>query len=162
MLLSRFNAMARVPLAISLLVLPCTAQQPQLRPDEIPDEIAYTALFYVIRDAPPPHWDRDASRRWLAQRGFSYGQAEIMIDVATAFSAQHRKLEAGILAMFKEYPGGIMSQAAQSRQKQMQAEIGAFIRAHAAEVRKRLGPSGSPRLDEVVLEIKRDVRKQRH
>lgn len=71
------------------------------------DDVALTTLFYVVRNVPPPHWDRETVLSWLDKRGLAGSDAEMLMKTGTKYCASRSDLEmsagTGDVARFREF-----------------------------------------------------------
>jgi hypothetical protein len=120
---------------------------------DIPDEVAYTILFNIVRDAPPPHWDRETCRGWLQERGFRYDDAEKIIQVATEFHEKQRATEAKLVQLDRESHGSLSTGWASERAR-LGEEISEAARDAARRLLLLLNQAGRLSLPETIQDIR--------
>ncbi|MCX6608809.1 MAG: hypothetical protein NTV52_35165, partial [Acidobacteria bacterium] len=124
MLITRLFTLLLLSLSFVLSVYP----QPNLAPSNAPsDEIAYTALFHVVRAAPAPHWDTANCEAWLEKRGLIGGEATIIITAATAYYARQQVAELALARINQENVGRLLSDAAEAQRVAVRKQLSADV-----------------------------------
>jgi hypothetical protein len=124
---------------------------------QVPDNIAFLALYHVFHDAPPPHWDRETCIGWLRERGVEYRAAERIIQAATQYMQKHAQIEAELRQLNQLSANSLDSktqqqlQALETRRSQEMAAVNDRLRAD-------LGPERSGQLSLVVEDVKKNIR----
>jgi hypothetical protein len=86
-----------------------------LSPKAIPDELAYSAVFHVIRTAPTPHWDYETRQTWLIARGFDRLSAQKLIRIADNYFKVHEEVEAALSELNERTAKSLKPEAADER-----------------------------------------------
>lgn len=123
----------------------------------VPDPIAYTALFHVVYEAPPPHWDKDTSLGWLRSRGASTKQAELIIFAATRYMRKHAEVESDLDRLNRETSKSI-APPVQARRTAIELRRRRELSLIADQLQKDLGSDGVLQLRAILDNVKRDVR----
>lgn len=130
--------------------------------EQLSDEISYTALFYVVRSAPAPHWDLATRTNWLKARGFDENEASYIIAAGTSFSQKHAEIEKELRQVHLKHAGLLMSTDAQNEQRAVQQKTAGALSAVLSELGTRIGPNGLTKLASHVANMKKDIKKLDH
>jgi hypothetical protein len=153
--------MLRITFRVLLLVVASVSaalpQHPTVPPELVPDHIAFTALFYVIRDAPPPHWDRPTVARWLEARGFEGDAGEILVRSANRFYERHHDVESR-LAQLNQATRNSLAPVVAAQRQVLQDEARNIAESAAAELRLVLPAPLKLRLAGVIADIKQNMK----
>jgi hypothetical protein len=129
-------------------------------PSRIPDELAYTALFHVIRTAPPPHWDWETCREWLVNKGVDAVSAQRLIGIAGRYFPIHDQVEGELLA-FNERVRNSLSESAQAERSRLEARRAAALRDAMKAVKEAMdSPAAGKQLAVLIQDIKNHMKVQ--
>jgi hypothetical protein len=123
----------------------------------ISDDIAYTAMSFVIRDAAPPHWDRPTVLKWLEQRGFVGEEALLLVRSATTFYEKHQEVESRLAAFNQQHRNALTPDTTPGRQA-LENERKEVTKAAIADLQGILPASSRQRLGALLSEIKSNIR----
>lgn len=135
---------------LSFSALPTFAQQVNT---QIPDSVAYTALYYVVHDAPSPHWDHDTCLSWLAERGLTGLHAQTVMFAANRYMVKHAQIESEMLILNNESRNSLASRT-QARRAELEARRGAELSASIKRIQQDIGPEGAAKLAELIQNVK--------
>lgn len=152
------NQFLLVSFLAATLAFPAYAQQKLVPASAIPDEIAYTALFYVVRTAPAPHWDRQTCLGWLEKRGFVGDEATLIIDTATAFYARQQQSELDLARINRENAGRLLSASVEAQRKAVRVRISGYVTAAVSDIERLLPSNSRANLQKVASEIKQNIK----
>jgi hypothetical protein len=127
-------------------------------PESIPDEIAYTALFFVVRPAPKPHWDHETRLSWLAKRGFQDMEAQAIIESAIKFDRARIQMESALSETNSSYGKSSLSAAANQSRDKIQTQWVSEVLSIRNRLQGSLTTSGVVRLSDLILDIKRNIK----
>jgi hypothetical protein len=139
----------------------CVFAQPQaplVPAHQIPDEIAYTALFLVAGPGAASHWDDETRNNWLTSRGFTALEASLIIGASARFRVEHISAERELARINEVSRGNLLSDSAKSERNDVRRRISSLIETLRADLRTGLGPGGAVKLEQLVDQIKRDIR----
>lgn len=126
--------------------------------DRIPDEVAYTALFMVVREGPKGHWDWETRNKWLTERGFDEREATEIALAATRFSKASAQLEIELAEVNRRHSGNLLSADAKRERDQVRNRISAALLAERTKLDRDLGPAGRAKLTAFVASMKKDIK----
>lgn len=152
--------MDRISVLVGLLtafVPAAVAQDRFVPPSAIPEEVAHTALLFVVREAPFPHWDRATSSSWLEARGFRGDEVTQIIQRATRFHADYRVLEEALRRLDRENAGNLHSPSVQAERQTLRAQMTATVAVAVSDIRKMLPAPSRLRLDGLIAEVKSGI-----
>jgi hypothetical protein len=142
---------------LACLVVPAPAQQ---FPTEVPDSIAFTALYHVVYDAPPPHWNRETCQTWLTERGLDSLQAQKVMFAANRYMKKHAAIESELQTLNSETRNSLNS-GTQVRRNQIESRRSAELAESVQLLRQEFGPDGVPKLDELIQKVKNGITMKR-
>jgi hypothetical protein len=133
-------------------------QERILPPEQVPDEIAYTVVFHVIRTGQPPRWDYETRRKWLMDRGLSHYAAQTMIRTADRYFKIHEEIEAELASWNSKVQNSLSSQAADERSR-IEAKRTVALQEAIESIRNELpGPEVSDNIRSLIAQIKQGVK----
>jgi hypothetical protein len=136
--MNRLFALSALTLALASAAFP---QESLVPASAIPDDIAYTAMFYVVRTAPAPHWDRETCTRWLEARGFLGDEINVIIEHATRFYAELQVAETKLDKVNKENAGNLHAPNVEAQRQVIHVQISGHIAAAVSDIRRMLLPA---------------------
>jgi hypothetical protein len=129
--------------------------------DRISDHIPQMALFYVVRDAPPPHWDHNTVLGWLEKRGFVGDEAELIIRAATRFYDRHRDVENRLARLNQDNRNSLAPAVAVQRQA-LQTEARSVVAVTFDELQRGLPIQSRQKLSNLLADIKQNIKMRTH
>ncbi len=127
-------------------------------PESIPDEIAYTALFFVVRPAPKPHWDHETRLSWLAKRGFQDMEAQVIINSAIRFDKARKQMELALTETNASFGKNSLTTAANQSRDRIQTQWVSEALSIRNTLQGSLTTSGVVKLFDLILDIKRNIK----
>jgi hypothetical protein len=149
-------ALTSVTLALAF-VSPLFSQQNLVPPALISDDVAFTALFFVARDAPPPHWDRATVINWLGQRGIVDDDAVLVIKIASKFYEKHVDIETRLGKLNKESQNSLSKETVAKR-KAIESEAASAIAASRSELMNSSPLLARQKIAPTIAEIKQNIK----
>ncbi|MFN3326575.1 MAG: hypothetical protein ACK5AZ_24015 [Bryobacteraceae bacterium] len=134
------------------------AQQPLVPANQIPDEIAATALFYVVGAGPQPHWDDETRANWLKNRGFTELEASHIISAATRFRMEHAEIEGDLVKVNQAHRGDVQSQAARQQREEIRIRVSRLLATRILELEHTLGPIGASKFRQHLAAMKHEIK----
>lgn len=135
------------------------AQQPVLVPaGQIPDPVAYTALFFVVGHGGEKHWDHMAREKWLTERGFDQLEASRIMGAASSFRIAHAKTESELAQINRDNRQNPLSDAAKQQRMQHLQRAQQLVQTSVADLDRQLGPAGSVKLRQLIAQMKLDIK----
>jgi hypothetical protein len=155
--------MKNVPLCCLLLFIGTFSvgaqHQPVLVPaEQIPDEIAYTAFFFVVSDGDPSHWDVSIRVKWLEERGFNYAEAAHLIAAANRFRRAHTEVESALAQVNRDYAVNPLTGGAKAARQRVRERIPLVLRETLQELNTRMGSEGLQKLALHIQQMKREIK----
>jgi hypothetical protein len=137
------NAPSILVIWILLCAAPVAGQQAaSLQVREIPDDIAYTAVFFLLRSAPSEGWDLDTRGNWLSARGFVDRESRVIVRAATEFCVANAALT---------------TPAALRDDREMQQKTARLLAEVRASLIETLGPAAAQRFRQLITEAKKSI-----
>jgi hypothetical protein len=134
------------------------AQDRLLDPKSIPDELAYTAIFFVVRTAPPPHWNYETRLKWLTDRGLDGPAGQKVIRIADRYFAIHETVEAE-LAAFNAQRRNSLTPEAQDERARIEAKRTVAMREAIQSLRTELVTSAAlENVNQLITGVKSDMK----
>ncbi len=127
-------------------------------PSAVPDEIAYSTLFQILRTEPPPHWDHQTKCNWLAPDGLRDEDVFLLVRAADEYFRRVAGLNEKLKRHYAAFAGRIQSAEAQAGEAQIQQERTQELLAVRTDLRARLTTKALAGLDSRIAEIKRNSR----
>lgn len=155
MLITRLFTLLLLSLSFVLSAYPQQTVAPSNGPT---DEIAYTALFHVVRTAPAPHWDTETCLAWLEQRGLVGGEATTIITAATAYYAKQQVAERELAHINQENVGRLLADSAEAQRVAVRKQLSADIADAATSITRILPLEGKKKLGLLVADIKANIK----
>lgn len=146
--------------AIALLSFSCLLGSAQQVGSPVPDSIAYTALYHVVHDAPPPHWDRETCQSWLAERGLTGFHAQAVMFAANRYMQKHAEIESELRTLNSQTRNSLASEA-QARRSEIETRRSAELLANVKELKQSLGSDGAAKLDNLIQDVKSGINMKR-
>ena len=123
---------------------------------QIPDSIAYTAIYYVVHDAPKPHWDRETCLTWLKERGLSDMQAHYVFFAANRYMKKHAAIEEELRIVNTE-TGNSLAPQVQHRRSEIETRRSLELTASIKQLQQDFGSGGAAKLAGLILNVKQDI-----
>ena len=142
--------------AVTLLSLFCLPGLAQQVGTSIPDSIAYTALYHVVHDAPPPHWEHETCLSWLAERGLTGLHAQAVMFAANRYMQKHAEFESELRLLNIEVRNSLTSEA-QARRSAIENRRGAELSASIKQLQRELGAEGAAKLADLIQKVKAGI-----
>lgn len=140
----------------SVCFLLAPSQSAQTPP--VPDELAYTVIFHVIRSAPPPHWDHETCQQWLMDRGVERKYAQRLIRVADRYFQVHQQVEAE-LAAFNGRTRNSLAPEAQSERNRIEQKRAGAMREAIQSLRLEMDTLRAQQsVSDLLTEVKRSIK----
>lgn len=126
--------------------------------DRIPDDVAYTALFMVVREGPKGHWDWDTRNKWLTERGFDSREATEIALAGTRFSKTLAQMEIELAEINRRYGSSSLSAEAKRERDAAKGRISTALSVERVKLNTDLGAAGRARLTALISSMKKDIK----
>jgi hypothetical protein len=126
--------------------------------EQIPDEIAYTAFFFVVSDGDPSPWDVSIRVKWLEERGFNYADAARLIAAANRFRRAHTEVGSALAQVNRDYSAGPLTAGAKAARQRVRQRIPLVLRETLQELNTGMRSEGMQKLAVYIQQMKREIR----
>jgi hypothetical protein len=125
---------------------------------QLPDEIAYSIVFQILRTAPPPHWEVQTKCNWLAPNGLTETDVNELVNAANRYFLRAAPLNEKPKQHHEAFKGRLQSAEARQIEASIQREMTTLLFSVVAELRGQLSPKALAGLDSRIAEIKRNTK----
>jgi hypothetical protein len=146
----------RYAVAIALLGGSSAAQSPEV---EVPEEVAYSTLFHILRTAPKPHWDSDVAGNWLAKYGLTEKDVRVLWTSANRYLLRLQPLDEKLTRHHEAAGHRITSPEALAGEAAIRHERAEALWVTVGEALVQLPPEARVKLDLAIQGIRKDTRR---
>jgi hypothetical protein len=125
----------------------------------VPDEVAYTILFQILRTAPPPHWEFQTKCNWLAPYGLSPEEVNELQNSANRFMQRIGPLDEKLKRHHEVFRQRLTSPEAQAGEAAIRQERAQALWTTVGELLGRLPIATRAKLNQKLEEIKSNTRR---
>lgn len=124
----------------------------------VPDDVAWSILFQILRTAPAPHWDFETKCNWLAPAGLSAADVNVLQNGANRYFQRVAPVETRLKQHHQAFKGQLEDRSAIEGEANLQRERNRLLYLTVDEVRSELPAAARERVSAKIEDIKRNTK----